>query len=115
MFNQKAIAKPKIIIRKPDSIYHIRGEIVNGTFQGRWHFSFGDNYDPEHLQFGHCGSSTMINGNRIPVLGAAQLTGEMDIDISADGDAELLLIDVSLVTHQKRRKKSWLPKPYIVC
>ena len=24
----------------------------DGTFHGRWHFSFGDNYDPEHMQFG---------------------------------------------------------------
>lgn len=41
-----------IIVRKPEDIYHIRGDIVNGTFQGRWHFSFGDNYDPLHMQFG---------------------------------------------------------------
>lgn len=44
--------KPQMIIREPESIYQIQGEIVNGTFQGRWHFSFGDNYDPEHMQFG---------------------------------------------------------------
>jgi quercetin 2,3-dioxygenase len=50
--NQKALAKPRILIRKSDSIYQIQGEIVNGTFQGRWHFSFGENYDPEHMQFG---------------------------------------------------------------
>ncbi|MEJ2696457.1 MAG: pirin family protein [Candidatus Sulfobium sp.] len=25
---------------------------MNGTFHGRWHFSFGDNYDPQHVQFG---------------------------------------------------------------
>ncbi|HAM53249.1 MAG TPA: pirin family protein [Nitrospiraceae bacterium] len=47
-----AAAKPQIIIREPESIYQIRGEIVNGTFQGRWHFSFDDYYDPEHTQFG---------------------------------------------------------------
>ena len=45
-------AKPQIIIREPESIYQIKGEIENGTFDGRWHFSFGDNYDPEHMQFG---------------------------------------------------------------
>jgi len=45
-------AKPEILIRQPESIYQIRGEIVNGAFHGRWHFSFGDNYDPEHMQFG---------------------------------------------------------------
>ncbi len=52
MTDQKSDASAHIIIRRPESIYQIRGEIVNGTFQGRWHFSFGDNYDPEHMQFG---------------------------------------------------------------
>jgi redox-sensitive bicupin YhaK (pirin superfamily) len=50
--HKETIAKQQIIVRKPESIYQIQGEIVNGTFQGRWHFSFGDNYDPEHMQFG---------------------------------------------------------------
>jgi len=44
--------KSQILIREPGSIYQIRGEIVNGSFHGRWHFSFGENYDPEHMQFG---------------------------------------------------------------
>jgi redox-sensitive bicupin YhaK (pirin superfamily) len=52
MLNGNTSSKPAIIIRKPESIYQIRGEIVNGTFHGRWHFSFGDNYDPQHVQFG---------------------------------------------------------------
>jgi redox-sensitive bicupin YhaK (pirin superfamily) len=53
MSNDKMkIPTPRIIIRKPESIYQIRGEIVDGTFHGRWHFSFGENYDPEHMQFG---------------------------------------------------------------
>jgi redox-sensitive bicupin YhaK (pirin superfamily) len=47
-----AKAKPQIVIRGPENIYQIDGEIVNGTFHGRWHFSFGDNYDPKHMQFG---------------------------------------------------------------
>jgi redox-sensitive bicupin YhaK (pirin superfamily) len=47
-----AMARPQIILRQPESIYQIRGEIVDGAFHGRWHFSFGDNYDPEHMQFG---------------------------------------------------------------
>jgi len=50
--HKPAMAKPQIIIRKPESIYQIQGEITKGTFHGRWHFSFGDNYDPEHVQFG---------------------------------------------------------------
>jgi redox-sensitive bicupin YhaK (pirin superfamily) len=47
-----AMAKPQIIVRKPESIYQIQGEIENGTFHGCWHFSFADNYDSEHMQFG---------------------------------------------------------------
>jgi quercetin 2,3-dioxygenase len=41
-----------ITIRKAESIYQAEGEIQNGTFQGRWHFSFGENYDPQHKNFG---------------------------------------------------------------
>ncbi|MEW5744949.1 MAG: pirin family protein [Nitrospirota bacterium] len=41
-----------IVIRQPESIYQIDGEIENGTFHGRWHFSFGDYVDPAHTQFG---------------------------------------------------------------
>jgi hypothetical protein len=40
------------------------------------------------------GNSVNINGSSIPVLGAAQIVGVMDIHISADGNAELLLVDV---------------------
>ncbi|MDA8174917.1 MAG: pirin family protein [Nitrospiraceae bacterium] len=53
MSNRKtATVKPEIYVRKPESIYQVRGKIVNGTFQGRWHFSFGDYYDPVNTQFG---------------------------------------------------------------
>ncbi|MBS1128255.1 MAG: Pirin domain protein [Nitrospirae bacterium] len=41
-----------IVIRKPGEIYQIEGEIQNGTFHGRWHFSFGDYYDPSFERFG---------------------------------------------------------------
>jgi redox-sensitive bicupin YhaK (pirin superfamily) len=41
-----------ILIRNPESIYQARGSIQNGTFHGRWHFSFGDYYDPKHMNFG---------------------------------------------------------------
>lgn len=41
-----------ISIRMPESIYQAQGEIENGTFQGRWHFSFGDYYDPRYRSFG---------------------------------------------------------------
>jgi hypothetical protein len=41
-----------ITVRKAESIYLAEGRIENGTFEGRWHFSFGENYDPEHMSFG---------------------------------------------------------------
>lgn len=41
-----------ILIRKPEEIYQIDGELQNGTFHGRWHFAFGDYYDPAFERFG---------------------------------------------------------------
>ena len=41
-----------IAIRTPDEIYQASGEIENGTFHGRWHFSFDEYYDTGHMQFG---------------------------------------------------------------
>lgn len=41
-----------ISVRKPESIYQIDGAIENGTFHGRWHFSFGDYDDPRFRDFG---------------------------------------------------------------
>jgi hypothetical protein len=41
-----------IEIRKPNEIYHAHGRIKHGKFDGRWHFSFGQNYDPENIHFG---------------------------------------------------------------
>ncbi len=41
-----------IVIRPPESIYQARGAIQHGTFQGRWHFSFDQYYDPEYTRFG---------------------------------------------------------------
>ncbi len=41
-----------IIVRKPDEIYQIEGSIQNGTFYGRWHFSFDQYYDPKYAHFG---------------------------------------------------------------
>jgi redox-sensitive bicupin YhaK (pirin superfamily) len=42
----------KIVIREPESIYQAQGEIQNGTFQGRWHFSFDQYHDPKYMNFG---------------------------------------------------------------
>jgi redox-sensitive bicupin YhaK (pirin superfamily) len=41
-----------ITIRMPDEIYQSSGEIENGMFHGRWHFSFDEYDDPEHMRFG---------------------------------------------------------------
>ncbi|MGE5556905.1 MAG: pirin family protein [Caulobacteraceae bacterium] len=41
-----------ITIRMPEDIFQTDGEIENGTFHGRWHFSFGEYYDPENTGFG---------------------------------------------------------------
>ncbi len=41
-----------ILVRDPKSIYQIDGEITNGNFHGRWHFAFGDYYDPQYRDFG---------------------------------------------------------------
>lgn len=41
-----------IIIRQPEDIFQIKGKIQNGTFHGRWHFSFDEYYDPEYTNFG---------------------------------------------------------------
>ncbi|MFX1274350.1 MAG: pirin family protein [Promethearchaeota archaeon] len=41
-----------ITIRRPEEIYLARGKIENGTFSGKWHFSFGNNYDPNNINFG---------------------------------------------------------------
>ena len=41
-----------IKVRDPKSIYQIDGAISQGSFHGRWHFSFGDYSDPEFQDFG---------------------------------------------------------------
>jgi redox-sensitive bicupin YhaK (pirin superfamily) len=41
-----------ITVRKAEEIYQAEGDIQNGTFQGRWHFSFGEYYDPRYKGFG---------------------------------------------------------------
>jgi len=44
--------KSNIIIRNPESIYQAHGSIQNGTFRGRWHFSFDQYHDPKYMYFG---------------------------------------------------------------
>jgi redox-sensitive bicupin YhaK (pirin superfamily) len=44
--------KDKIVVRKPETIYRAHGSIQNGSFLGRWHFSFDQYHDREYMQFG---------------------------------------------------------------
>ena len=39
-------------LRKPKEIFQTEGDIENGTFQGRWHFSFDTYHDAAFVQFG---------------------------------------------------------------
>ena len=41
-----------ITVRQPEEIYQAEGTIEGGTFHGRWHFSFDQYRDPEHMHFG---------------------------------------------------------------
>lgn len=41
-----------IDIRRPDEIYKVNGTIQDGTFNGRWHFSFGEYVDRSYSRFG---------------------------------------------------------------
>ncbi len=41
-----------ISVRMPDDIYRAEGAITNGSFRGRWHFSFDRYHDPENSGFG---------------------------------------------------------------
>lgn len=41
-----------INLRRSQDIYQAKGSIENGTFHGRWHFSFDEYYDPKHSHFG---------------------------------------------------------------
>jgi redox-sensitive bicupin YhaK (pirin superfamily) len=41
-----------ITVRRPEDIYQAEGRIENGTFHGRWHFSFDMYRDPKHMNFG---------------------------------------------------------------
>ncbi len=41
-----------IKIRQPEQIYQAGDRIENGSFHGRWHFSFDRYYDPEYEHFG---------------------------------------------------------------
>jgi len=37
-----------------------------------------------------------VNGHQVPALGAAKATDEMELNIEADKDTEILLVDILL-------------------
>ena len=41
-----------ITVRKAIDIFQALGKIENGSFQGRWHFSFDEYHDPRYEHFG---------------------------------------------------------------
>ncbi|MDO8426001.1 MAG: pirin family protein [Deltaproteobacteria bacterium] len=41
-----------VLVRRPEEIFQIDGAIQDGTFHGRWHFSFDGYYDKEFARFG---------------------------------------------------------------
>ena len=43
------------------------------------------------------GGSILVNGQRVMPLGAAKIFDEMDLDIKAENDSELLFVDVLLI------------------
>jgi hypothetical protein len=77
-----------IVLRKPETIYQAHGRIENGTFQGRWHFSFDQYDDAENERFG---TLRVFNDDTLSP-GAV-----WPLEVAAEGDSELLLIDVLLV------------------
>ena len=50
MQSEQAVAA--ITVRRADEIHQAQGEIENGTFHGRWHFSFGEYRDSQYERFG---------------------------------------------------------------
>ncbi|MEW6018549.1 MAG: hypothetical protein AB1760_10805, partial [Pseudomonadota bacterium] len=41
-----------VFIRQPQDIYQTEGEIENGRYRGRWHFSYDDYHDMDYNHFG---------------------------------------------------------------
>lgn len=51
--SDRATAGLDVVVRPPESIYRAAGDVRNGTFRGRWHFSFDTYWDPNHAHFGN--------------------------------------------------------------
>jgi len=78
--------KNNIVIRKPETIYQAHGTIQNGTFHGRWHFSFDQYYDPEYTHFG---TLRVFNDDTLSLGAVWPLHPHRDIEVvtyCADGE-----------------------------
>jgi len=75
-----------IDIRQPESIYKAQGEVENGTFTGRWHFSFDEYRDSKYMQFG---SLRVFNDDTLSPGAVWPLHPHHDIEVvtyCADGE-----------------------------
>jgi redox-sensitive bicupin YhaK (pirin superfamily) len=78
--------KNNIIIRQPESIYQAHGTLQNGTFHGRWHFSFDQYHDPEYTHFG---TLRVFNDDTLSLGAVWPLHPHRDIEVvtyCADGE-----------------------------
>ena len=75
-----------LAFRRADEIYEIFGQIENGIFYGRWHFSFDSYYDPRFTQFG---ALRVFNDNTLSPGARWSLhrhRGINDVTYCADGE-----------------------------
>ena len=78
--------KNSIVIRQPESIYQAHGTLQNGTFHGRWHFSFDQYHDPEYTHFG---TLRVFNDDTLSLGAVWPLHPHRDIEVvtyCADGE-----------------------------
>jgi quercetin 2,3-dioxygenase len=78
--------KNNIIIRQPERIYQAHGTLQNGTFHGRWHFSFDRYHDPEYTHFG---TLRVFNDDTLSLGAVWPLHPHRDIEVvtyCADGE-----------------------------
>lgn len=66
------------MVRIPGSIYMTSGTIENGTFSGRWHFSFGDYHD---RRFNHFGCLRVLNDDTLSPGAVWPLHPHKDIEV----------------------------------
>ncbi len=75
-----------ITVRRPEDIHLASGVIQDGTFLGRWHFSFGGHVDPENMGFG---TLRVLNDDTLTPGAVWPLHPHRDIEVvtvCADGE-----------------------------